>query len=525
MGRGKEHPKPRQKTPSLPQGVARDAKTFVLNQNGDVTIRVHEYDPLEDPDVVRQVRRFKVDRATLAAASPVFKAMLTHDHWIDSQTPEVDVHEDTGVTCEIMASMVYLPSQICFWCFFRKSCLANLYSLQAATGWLSTHLFRAGISDGAYGIAGMAGSLLEENERDIYWGDNPPDFDTHRIDCTKLIDIERELVQFSEQNAAASTEEDPKSELIRATMYQLLYRVRCYAKVFPTDRYPSNWEFFDPGFPKVEYTHEVRKPNPCTYFLFQFSQIQSILKEFENGHNFPDKEPLGHGNVTTYLWLNGYPQENSPPPPTNKDCSTYDWAYDIAIEELPRLLLAVRKYLIPESILTEWFRAWYQFQRTCAMQITEGNHLSQFQRMILFQEFDSDGVETLIPSGKLKILLLMAYHFDHAEAFYMATEAMSFSRTRVRRTLYINHSFAKLYEHFPALTDLLALPSTLVACLNRSKDTRHGLCLDCFRMREYIGKENDTSLMEHWAKTHLGELARNMIFRCEYGIGHQGFPY
>lgn len=92
--------------------------SFVINNVGDITVRVHEHDIFHAESPVTNIQNFTINRHILIAASPVFKAMLTNTFFVESGFSTLDLHEDTGVTCQAMAAVLRgldLDHQSSFW--------------------------------------------------------------------------------------------------------------------------------------------------------------------------------------------------------------------------------------------------------------------------------------------------------------------------------------------------------------------------------------------------------------------------
>lgn len=79
---------------------------FVINNVGDIKVRVHEHDIFHAENPVTNIQNFTINRDILIAALFVFKAMLTNTFFVESGFSTLDLHEDTGVTCQTMAAVL-----------------------------------------------------------------------------------------------------------------------------------------------------------------------------------------------------------------------------------------------------------------------------------------------------------------------------------------------------------------------------------------------------------------------------------
>lgn len=91
---------------SLQQTLPPKETSFVINNDGDITIRIHEHDPFQAENPVIKIQTFRISRDILINVSPVFKAMLTNRWFVESSLSTLDLHEDTGVTCQAMAAVL-----------------------------------------------------------------------------------------------------------------------------------------------------------------------------------------------------------------------------------------------------------------------------------------------------------------------------------------------------------------------------------------------------------------------------------
>lgn len=75
---------------------------FIINNDGDLTTKVHEHDPFDSQNHTVEIQSFKVNKDLLVSASAAFNAMLTHQDFTEADSLSVDLHGDAGVTCRAM---------------------------------------------------------------------------------------------------------------------------------------------------------------------------------------------------------------------------------------------------------------------------------------------------------------------------------------------------------------------------------------------------------------------------------------
>lgn len=217
-----------------------------------------------------------------------------------------------------------------------------------------------------------------------------------------------------------------------------------------------------------------KHPNPRTYFFLHFEDIEYILMEPSIARSMI----ITAQGLTYFLWLCKYLHEYSKPPLPRDDKDTHAWAYDIPIEELPRILLAVDKYDIPPTMMRQWISMWFDFK------------CPKFERRKLQEQ----------PQG-LRTLLLATHKFDHAEGFHKVTCSLD-----IRKTTSIQPSLSQLVARFPALKNVVTLDSRILICLkNRAKYSSSGLCLDCFNASLYPIEDASMASedMKDWAETNF----------------------
>lgn len=213
-----------------------------------------------------------------------------------------------------------------------------------------------------------------------------------------------------------------------------------YSKLRIPMRYPD-WD-----------AHWQRKPNLSTHYYLQFDQIQWILEQaFDPSviFKFLGDTSWMHGEIYMSNYLKGKEclHEHSSPVVEN-DTDTYACAYDISVEELPQILLALDKYSValPPIFMCEWFSSWFK--------------LNFPDTEVRPEELGED------PARKLMVLLLAAHKFDHPEGFYEVTSRLRQLRKKGEDLIRLTNPLALRY---PALKKPIMLNGNIMQCLNRKK--------------------------------------------------------
>ncbi|KAI1408064.1 hypothetical protein F5Y13DRAFT_194770 [Hypoxylon sp. FL1857] len=544
---------------------------FRLAEDSDVTIRVHEYDCLSSTDTVTEIRNFEVNRHVLAAYSPVLGAMLTKKQYIESQSPIVNLHEDTGASVSAIGAVfgalysnhmtllrgpeeelkrhrpghgvVYKITPLhlleliwCAWPRRNPSFLRRLFDSDDPRvfepdnlrSWLDHH------SDETADYTrtmrpfpkiavkyNQIGSVIRQMNDLFDDSDNEENSDEERgtsMDLMKFARLEEQLIEStgqhnpnglyidSEDKSQAWPHLPQEGDVVTITRFQLMTCI-CMWLCWQTEG--SDNLLAKVFWCSVARTHfgADKHPNPTTYFYLQFDQIEAIIGKV-----------LGTGTayrlewvVTLFLFLARRLHEHSEPGMLENK-GEYTWAYDVPIEELPAVLIAVDKYQVPLNIMFLWFEEWFRLK---------------------FPRVQSEGMEG-VSIRDLAILLLAAEKFDHAQAFWTVSQRL----IRIGQTgLSIQSPLSLLVEQFPDLEHLITLDSRIVDCLYMKPplgiDDAHfsyefengGLCIDCYKgslcypLRS-ITESRDLKL---WRERHFKIQARTRIHRNDrksrYNLG------
>ncbi|KAI4865874.1 hypothetical protein F4820DRAFT_418898 [Hypoxylon rubiginosum] len=151
-------------------------------------------------------------------------------------------------------------------------------------------------------------------------------------------------------------------------------------------------------------------------------------------------------DMRIYLEGEGHLHEHSEPP-THDNMDRHGWAYDIAIEELPQILVALDKYRVPPIMMSEWFSLWFKFKFPYSV--------------VQVHRLGEDPVQ------KLMILLVATHKFDHAKGFHLVTSEL---RETVKD---IRPLDLPLCQRFPGLKDVLTPHHNLMELLNGKQFSKY----------------------------------------------------
>ncbi|KAI1140084.1 hypothetical protein F5Y05DRAFT_411145 [Hypoxylon sp. FL0543] len=549
-----------------------------LTGDSDLIITIYEHDPFYEDDTITKIRSFKVNRAFLAACSPVFKVMLTTEY-IESRSPEVILHEDTGASADAMGAVLRalhinhesssrMPQDE-----LRRERPENgvvykitpLHILELV--WYSHHhhyeklwcphngdtklcdeCCSMSYSHGGHSLT-QRGPIKPDVLR--WWLDHYSDETTESMRTMKpfqklvirndqiasVIRRMTELIKAQASNAgeedAATSEEqcmdmmgvalleeelissmencEPYSQkpdanngpmnYLTATRLQLVDSVHTRTRwKWSQDDNLSNNEIaaafkqsLSNRAPTHEYNH-IDCINPSTYFFLQLDQIEAVIEELSTKILHLRCDWM----VTQHLLTEGYVHEHSHPA-TLEDEHQNAWAYDVQIEEIPGILVALDKYLLPPYTMWRWFEVWFRLK---------------------FPGESCEGLEKESVQNLMN-LLLAADKFDHAQAFREVTKLLIKAKQAGSP---ISPLPNPLVLRFPALEGVITPEQSVLDCLNGTLKSsvnltnfdvaeNGGLCLDCIRGSVYpFNKPAEASeRLKFWAERHLKNATLKMV--------------